>query len=113
MMHGPENNFNLAIFKADTLPICIIDRFAGFCPHIMIVSGFKANVADVTSVQPMINHCQCVLVIRHLLHVYGSNCSCDDMKSFIAKRVNSILDNLRYLRFKLLKYKENNKNICK
>ena len=34
------------------------------------------------------------------------------MKSFIAKRVNSILINLRYLRFKLRKYKENNKNIC-
>ena len=34
------------------------------------------------------------------------------MKSFIAKRVNSILVNLRYLRFKLLKYKENNENIC-
>ena len=34
------------------------------------------------------------------------------MKSFIAKRVNSILINLRYLRFKLLKYKENNKKIC-
>ena len=30
------------------------------------------------------------------------------MKSFIAKRVISILVNLRYLRFKLLKYKENN-----
>ena len=36
----------------------------------------------------------------------------EDMKSFIAKRVNSILVNLRYLRFKLLKYKENKKNIC-
>ena len=34
------------------------------------------------------------------------------MKSFIAKRANSILVNLRYLRFKLLKYKENNKKIC-
>ena len=34
------------------------------------------------------------------------------MKSFIAKRVISILVNLRYLRFKLLKYKENNKKIC-
>ena len=35
------------------------------------------------------------------------------MKSFIAKRVTiSILVNLRYLRFKLLKYKENNKKIC-
>ena len=34
------------------------------------------------------------------------------MKSFIAKRVNSILVNLRYLRFKLLKYIENNKKIC-
>ena len=33
------------------------------------------------------------------------------MKSFIAKRVISILVNLRYLRFKLLKYKEN-KKIC-
>ena len=33
-------------------------------------------------------------------------------KSFIAKRVNSILVNLRYLRFKLRKYKENNKKIC-
>ena len=31
------------------------------------------------------------------------------MKSFIAKRVNPILFNLRYLRFKLLKYKENMK----
>ena len=28
------------------------------------------------------------------------------------KRVNSILVNLRYFRFKLLKYKENNKTIC-
>ena len=34
------------------------------------------------------------------------------MKSFIAKQLNSILVNLRYLRFKLLKYKENNKKIC-
>ena len=35
------------------------------------------------------------------------------MKSFIAKRVISILVNLGYLRFlKLLKYKENNKKIC-
>ena len=34
------------------------------------------------------------------------------MKSFIAKRVNSILVNLRYLRFKLLKYKDNNKKNC-
>ena len=34
------------------------------------------------------------------------------MKSFIAKWVNSILVNLRYLRFKLLKYKENDKKIC-
>ena len=34
------------------------------------------------------------------------------MKSFIAKRVISYLVNLRYLRFKLLKYKENNKKIC-
>ena len=33
------------------------------------------------------------------------------MKSFIAERVKSILVNLRYLRFKLLKYKEN-KKIC-
>ena len=35
-----------------------------------------------------------------------------NLKSFIAKRLNSILVNLRYLRFKLLKYKENNKKIC-
>ena len=34
------------------------------------------------------------------------------MKSFIAKPVISIFVNLRYLRLKLLKYKENNKNIC-
>ena len=33
------------------------------------------------------------------------------MKSFIAKRLNCILVNLRYLRFKLLKYRENNKKI--
>ena len=31
------------------------------------------------------------------------------MKNFVAKRVNPILLNLRYLRFKLLKYKENKK----
>ena len=37
--------------------------------------------------------------------------TCVYMKSFIAKHV-SILVNLRYLRFTLLKYKENNKNIC-
>ena len=35
-----------------------------------------------------------------------------ELKSFIAKRIISILVNLRYLRFKLLKYKENNKKIC-
>ena len=34
------------------------------------------------------------------------------MKRFIAKRVISIYVNLRYLRLKLLKYKENNKKIC-
>ena len=34
------------------------------------------------------------------------------LKSFIAKRVISILVNLRYLKFKLLKYKENNKKMC-
>ena len=36
----------------------------------------------------------------------------NQMKSFMAKCVISILVNLRYLRFKLLKYKENNKKIC-
>ena len=35
-----------------------------------------------------------------------------DMKSFIAKRVISMLVNLRYLILNLLKYKENNKKIC-
>ena len=34
------------------------------------------------------------------------------LKSFIAKQVISILVNMRYLRFKLLEYKENNKKIC-
>ena len=34
------------------------------------------------------------------------------MKSFIAKQVISIWVNFRYLRFKFLKYKENNKKIC-
>ena len=33
------------------------------------------------------------------------------MKSFIAKQVISILVNFRYLRFKQLKYNENNKKI--
>ena len=33
------------------------------------------------------------------------------MKSFVAKKVISILVNLRYLRFKLLKYKKYNKKI--
>ena len=36
----------------------------------------------------------------------------DKTKSFITKRVNSILVNLKYLRFKLLKDKENNKKMC-
>ena len=35
-----------------------------------------------------------------------------NMKSFIAKRVISILVNFRYLKFKLKNYKENNKKIC-
>ena len=34
------------------------------------------------------------------------------MKSFIAKWVTSILVNFKYLRFKLLKYEENDKKIC-
>ena len=34
------------------------------------------------------------------------------MTIFIAKLVNSVLVNLRYLRFNLLKYIENNKRIC-
>ena len=34
------------------------------------------------------------------------------MKSFTAQRVISNLVNLRNFRFKLLKYKENNKKIC-
>ena len=34
------------------------------------------------------------------------------MKSFIAKWVISILVHLRYLRFKLLKYKQNNTKMC-
>ena len=34
------------------------------------------------------------------------------MKSFVAKRLKSILVKLRYLRFKLLKYKENIKKMC-
>ena len=34
------------------------------------------------------------------------------MNIFIAKRVISIFVNFRYLRFKLVKYKENNKKIC-
>ena len=45
-----------------------------------------------------------LIIITVHVHMY--------MKSFIAKRLNSILVNLRYLRFKLLKYKENNKKIC-
>ena len=42
---------------------------------------------------------------QHNIYATGPH----QMKSFIAKRLNSILVNLRYLRFKLLKYKENNK----
>ena len=45
------------------------------------------------------------MTISHIHHRYY-------LKIFIAKRVNSILVNLRYLKFKLLKYKENNKKIC-
>ena len=61
----------------------------------------------------------CLLQKSLLYHSYKNNtiqrkCEIRDhqMKSFIAKRVISILVNLRYLRFKLLKYKENNKKIC-
>ena len=47
---------------------------------------------------------------KGVMHVFGKGLTLHKhLKSFIAKRVNSILVNLRYLRFKLLKYKENNK----
>ena len=42
--------------------------------------------------------------VKHACAIQASHLQ---MKSFIAKRVISILVNLRYLRFKLLKYKEN------
>ena len=48
--------------------------------------------------------CYCIYTLEFLLLLY--------MKSFIAKWVISILVNFWYLRFKLLKYKENNKKIC-
>ena len=48
----------------------------------------------------------------YFYHVRYHVKACLYVKSFIAKRLNSILVNLRYLRFKLLKYKENNKKIC-
>ena len=53
-----------------------------------------------------------------ILLVQNSHCIWNGVKKVnghalcIAKRVISILVNLRYLRFKLLKYKENNKKIC-
>ena len=43
---------------------------------------------------------------------FGSVVPNEYLKSFIAKRVNSILVNLRYLRSQLLEYKENNKKVC-
>ena len=46
------------------------------------------------------------------MHVVNHDIDKLYMKSFIAKQVNSILVNLTYLRFKLLKYKENNKKMC-
>ena len=52
------------------------------------------------------DHKSYLLLSHVVLHL------CIYLKSFIAKRVISILINLRYLRFKLLKYKENNKKIC-
>ena len=55
-----------------------------------------------------INPCQLLYsVISELLLV-----SITVYEEFHRKRVISILVNLRYLRFKLLKYKENNKKIC-
>ena len=48
----------------------------------------------------------CQVSLDHINHINKQ------MKSFIAKRVNSILVNWWYLRFKLLKYNENNKKIC-
>ena len=56
------------------------------------------------------------LFVKHVLlysfQYVESSIGYNQLKSFIAKRLNSILVNLRYLRFKLLKYKENNKKIC-
>ena len=56
------------------------------------------------------------LFLYSITIVNGLNGSPDlvkqNLKSFIAKRVISNLVNLRYLRFKLVKYKENNKKIC-
>ena len=50
------------------------------------------------------------IVLQYEIHTGLWNYIFTILRSFIAKWVNSILVNLRYLRFKLLKYKERKKN---
>ena len=77
-----------------------------FMQLVSLIYKFKGNIF----VFPKFN-CRPANSKPLALHYYLTLLN-QQMKSFIAKRVISILVNLRYLRFKLLKYKENNKKMC-
>ena len=68
----------------------------------------KQNMIGLYSMMPRWMRCRVPMIEK----VYEITWLTVIIMSFIAKRVKSILVNLRYLRFKLLKYKENNKKIC-
>ena len=121
--------YNLIAVRVPDLPCgYVVDSFPGsfdwttlrlpnHCKIVFRASPFERVLLNVLSTgireerTPVENDCgevyievrEFVLIITLFYYVY--------LKSFIAKRVISILVNLRYLRFKLLKYKENNKKI--
>ena len=80
------------------------------------LKGFYFTLSDVGLILNTLELAYIGVCIQTLhLHIFYSRTLqilSIQLKSFIAKRLNSILVNLRYLRFKLLKYKENNKKNC-
>ena len=65
------------------------------------------EINNLTKIERLQKKIQLIHCLSDYHHYHDEN-----LKSFITKRVKSILVNFRYLIFKLLKYKENNKKIC-
>ena len=83
-------------------------RNPAISPSNMALTGKRRRIYILCNVEYIIgNGSEIYREYSHLFDFHWKH-----MKSFIAKWLNSILVNLRYLRFKLLKYKENNKKIC-